>query len=369
MLILLGLFVFLATVSLVPLAARILIAKGLLDTPRVQSSHEVPTPRGGGLAVMPVILFTWAGLLWNGFYSWPTEQAFTAFLVCGVFLCSFTWFDDTKPGGLRVRTRLFAQLIAVAIPLFCWPAEMGRLLPEFVPLGVERVLMALAWIWFLNLYNFMDGINGISAIEAICIAGGLLLYTLYGHAAMPPGYAPLLVTLIAAALGFLVWNGRRVAKIFLGDVGSVGFGYCLAWVLFVFAAQGYFVPAVLVALVYCMDASITLLKRAWQKKKIWQAHREHFYHRATVKGGLSHAQCVTMIAIVNAVLIYIGWLLLHSVMRPWQGLVLGIALVLLLLFCFYSLGQKHGHRSSPRPKAFRIERLGRLFLKKRKKSK
>ena len=369
MLILFGLIIFILTAALVPAVIAVLKKseffkeRAAIDIENAQSSHEVPIPRGGGLALMPVIFIVWTVTLLSGAYDWPTYTSFVSVLVCGVLLCAITWLDDYKPGGLRVRTRLCVQLLAVVIPLIFWPTDAGRILPDFIPVLVERILMAVAWLWFLNLFNFMDGINGISGTEAICITGGLLLFTLTTSVSMPQGYEYLLIGVMATAAGFLVWNGRRVAKVFLGDVGSIGLGYCLAWLLFVFAAQGSTIPAALVAMVYCMDASITLLKRAWQKKKIWLAHREHFFQRATVKGALTHGQCVAIIIAVNLLLTFIGWILLQGMMRPWQGLLLGLVIGSCLLRFFFIVGKQHGHKSSPRPKAFYIERYFRFLIR------
>ena len=347
-----GIIVFLTATALVPLAIHILTKKGILDIPnsRVQMSHthELPTPRGGGLAIMPVIFIAWCICLVLGWYQWPAYHSFLTVVLCGIGLCGLVWFDDRTPGGLRVRTRLLGQLLAVSIPLIFWPQEFGRLLPEFVPLGLERILMALAWVWFLNLFNFMDGINGVSGAETISISLGLLFFSFIKP--VPEGFEFLLVTMIASAAGFLVWNGRRVAKIFLGDIGSIGLGYCLAYLLFVYAAQGSMMPAVVITLVYCMDTTITLLTRAYQKKKIWQAHREHFYHRATVKGGLSHAACVGWILLTNVILTFIGYVLLQGYIGPLMGFILGVLVTGSLLFYFNRIGKMNGHKSSPRPK-------------------
>lgn len=349
-----SLAVFVATVLLVRVAIAVLTRKGILDIPneRVQMSQhqEVPVPRGGGLAVMPIIFLSWVICLVCGIYTWPTVTTFASVILYGALLCALTWFDDHRPQGLSVRTRLLIQLVAVSVPLFFWPAEMGRLFPDFVPLIVERIMMAIAWLWFVNLYNFMDGINGISGMQALSIAGGLLIFTNYRDLAMVEGYRTLLVVIMAAAAGYLVWNGRTAARIFLGDVGSIGFGYCLAWLLFVFAAQGSMVPAILIALVYCMDTSITLLKRFFQGKKIWQAHREHYYHRATVKDGLSHLQCVAIIFCTNVILIALGVALLRNFLSPVAGLTIGILLVTALLTLFYVIGRKSGHVSAPSPR-------------------
>jgi len=351
----LGLIVFVLVAALMPVMIHILNKKGIVDDPNFESerrSHDIPTPRGGGLVIMPVIFGAWLMIVAYVFH-WPNFQTALSVVICGAVLCLATWIDDYKTMGLSVKTRLLIQLLAVAIPLIMWPLDQGRLFPHAFDGAVwfcviERILMAFAWLWFCNLYNFMDGINGISGVEAVSIAGGLLAFCFYGPTNVPLGYPLLLVVIIAAALGFLVWNGRTVAKTFLGDVGSIGFGYCLGFVLFVFAAQGHIVPAALVALVYCMDATATLLKQIWHRKKIWEARREHYYHRATVKGALTHLQLISVLAFVNLLLIGIGLCLLRWNMPPILGLILGIVIVKFTLMSFYYIGYKNGHVSTPR---------------------
>ncbi len=367
MLISLALGVFLATVLLVPWLAHVLNKRGLLDHPIDRSSHELPTPRGAGLVIMPLIFAVWACLLYHGYYTWPSVMQVASVIVGGIFLCACTWIDDHRQDGLRVRTRLIIQFIAVVIPLLFWPVEDGgRLFPEAMPWIVERILMALAWVWFLNLYNFIDGINGIAAMHTFSICGGLLLYVFFSDAHVPPGYDMLAVVPLAAAAGFFVWNGRAKALIFLGDVGSIGLGYILAWLLFVLAARGHFVPAVILAFVCAYDPTITLLKRAWQKKKIWQGHREFFFHRVTVKGALTHLQCVAILFVTNGVMIVLGLLALHSVLRPATVFILGTLITWAVFAVFYWVGKKAGHQSSPRPKPFYIERYFRFLFKRMK---
>lgn len=366
----LGLIVFVLVTALMPVMIHVLNKKGIVDDPdyfRFRRAHDIPTPRGGGLVVMPVIFLAWA-LVASYVFHWPNMQTSLAIVCCGAALCGMIWFDDYKPGGLKVRTRLVIQLLAVAIPLILWPADQGRLFPNMLPVGVERILMGFAWLWFCNLYNFMDGINGISGAQAISIAGGLLVFCFFGLVAVPTGYPLLLVIVIGAAAGFLVWNARPTAKTFLGDVGSIGFGYVLGFLLFVFAGQGHIIPAALVALVYCMDASITLMKQIWHHKKIWESRREHYYHRATVKGALTHLQAVGVILCVNAVLIGLGLCALRGILPPFAALLLGIIVVSALLIWFYYLGYRNGHVSTPRGQMYdfqiRINRfMARFFPK------
>ena len=173
------------------------------------------------------------------------------------------------------------------------------ILADFLPLAVDRILVALAWLWFINLFNFMDGIDGIAAGEAAIIAFGLVIL-----AALHPDLglaSPEAIVIGAAVIGFLLFNWPP-ARMFMGDVGSAGLGYLLGWLLIVAAAKGALVPALLLPLYFVADASTTLAARAWRRKPLAQAHRDHAYQNAVDKG-LSHA-------LVSSLVIGLGLLLI-----------------------------------------------------------
>lgn len=285
------LYAFLASFAVTALAVRLVLgflrSREILDHPNERSSHSRPTPRGGGLAVTPVILAGWlllsaAGLLLSG--QWVVMGGALALLL-------LSWQDDRV--SLPARTRLLVHLAAVAAGLYALPAK-EFIFQGWLPFWADRTLAAILWIWFLNLYNFMDGIDGITGIETLCIAGGLWwLSPAQGQAAVLAG----------ASVGFLVWNWHP-AKIFLGDSGSVPLGYLLGWLLLRMAGDGLWAIALILPAYYLADATITISKRALRREKIWQAHRQHFYQRA-VQGGASHGRVaglilLTDIALVNA---------------------------------------------------------------------
>jgi UDP-N-acetylmuramyl pentapeptide phosphotransferase/UDP-N-acetylglucosamine-1-phosphate transferase len=171
---------------------------------------------------------------------------------------------------------------------------------ELLPDWLDTVAAAVLWLWFLNLFNFMDGIDGITGVETVAIGGGLAAFALF--AGEGPSTAWFGATLAAAAAGFLVWNWHP-ARIFLGDVGSVPVGYLLGFLLLSLAAQGHWAPALILPGYYLADATITLVRRTLRGERIWQAHAQHFYQRA-VQDGLSHAQ--VSLAILAADLVLIG---------------------------------------------------------------
>jgi UDP-N-acetylmuramyl pentapeptide phosphotransferase/UDP-N-acetylglucosamine-1-phosphate transferase len=199
------------------------------------------------------------------------------------------------------------------------------LLPELA----DRLVAGLAWIWFINLFNFMDGIDGIAGVEAACIGAGLFV-VLQGLGS-PAGLGLIALATAGAALGFLWWNWQP-ARIFLGDVGSVPLGYLLGWLLLSAAAAGAWAPALILPLYYLADASLTLVRRLLRGERIWHAHRQHAYQRA-VQGGMSHAQTVRIIAAGNLALIGLavvaggGW--------PMAALGAAVFVVLLVLLALY----------------------------------
>ncbi|MBF0268021.1 MAG: glycosyltransferase family 4 protein [Alphaproteobacteria bacterium] len=312
----LPLAVFLASAACVRLLQRWLIRKAILDLPNERSSHSVPTPRGGGLAVMAVVLAVWSML---GLQLGAPQELWIV-IPAALLLMGLSWIDDRK--GLSPLIRLAVQAVAVGIGLLALPA--GPVFQDGLPWWLDRTLAGLAWLWFVNLFNFMDGIDGISGVETIAIGTGVAL--LVEMCALHPDLYDLALVLVAVALGFLVWNWHP-AKIFLGDVGSVPLGFLLGWLLLTLAALGLWAPALLLPAYYLADATITLFKRALRREKIWQAHRSHFYQQA-VQAGNSHARVASWIGLANFLLIGLALL---SLEKPVPALVAGLLVVGLLL--------------------------------------
>jgi UDP-N-acetylmuramyl pentapeptide phosphotransferase/UDP-N-acetylglucosamine-1-phosphate transferase len=309
---------FALTVAATGLILRWLRAKQILDLPNARSSHAVPTPRGGGLAVTPIVV-AGIGLC---FALRGGSAADWAMLAGAAGLAALSWIDDRR--SLPPWPRFAAQIAAVALVLALMPkcAVTGGLLPS----AAEKILLGLAWVWFVNLTNFMDGIDGITGVETISLSVGLLL-ALPGVAAAGP-----LAILAGAALGFLVWNWHP-AKIFMGDVGSIPLGFVLGYLLLrgtILHPLGWAVGLILPAL-YWTDATLTLVRRGLAGKPVWQAHKEHFYQRAT-QGGWSHARVSLLLLVGNLGLI--GMARLAAQGRPILGLAGALAATALILALF-----------------------------------
>ena len=196
-----------------------------------------------------------------------------------------------------------AQAVAVAIGLLALP-EPANLPREWVAPIAFYVAVGFIWLWWVNLYNFMDGIDGIAGSEAAAIAGGLLLFTMLGNGA-DVSVALLSAAVLGASLGFLVWNWSP-AKIFLGDVGSVPLGYLTGFLLIGLAGAGRWKIAMILPLYFLADATITLGRRLVGGERVWEAHRQHFYQKAVIRG-LDHATVVRRVIAANLMLIACGW--------------------------------------------------------------
>jgi len=309
------------------LATRALLGwlrrRAILDHPNERSSHTVPTPRGGGLAVIGTVLVLWVA--WSIFHG--AAPAVWWSVAIAALLAGFSWLDDIR--GLPVAMRLAAHFAAALAGIAALPPD-SLVVQGWLPFWADRLVAVLAWVWFINLFNFMDGIDGIAGTETASI--GLGLFILAVSIGAIPG--PLPVILAGAALGFLLWNWHP-ARIFLGDVGSVPLGYLLGGLLLGLAARGQWAAALILPAYYLADATITLVRRIAAREKVWQAHKRHFYQTA-LRGGASHATVVGWIAGANLLLIVLA---LVSVREPGFAVLMAALVVTALLAQLARMGR------------------------------
>ena len=310
-------FVFLASFAGTVLILRLLKSRAILDHPNERSSHVTPTPKGGGIAVVAAVLAGWVGISWDT----PAAAISLSVVPAALALAALSWLDDLK--GLSPLWRLLGQGAAVAFVLASTPSVkpfFGGLLPG----ALDGLAAGLLWLWFINLFNFMDGIDGLAGVETATLGLGIALVA--AAAGMSPALVIYGLALLAGALGFLWWNWQP-ARIFLGDVGSVPLGFLLGWLLVETAAAGLWAPALILPLYYLADATITLAHRLLKREKIWQAHREHFYQLA-VQRGRSHATVGLAVLCANLALITLA---VAALSRPWPALVAAVFVVAMLL--------------------------------------
>jgi len=297
--------------------------KAILDHPNERSSHAVPTPRGGGIGILIAAL----PALFVVHMLAENPVPLTVVALSGAFvLAMLSWLDDLKDLGAGIRFAV--QFLCVALCVFFLPDTPSGYIGGFLPLWAEKIVLVLGWVWFINLYNFMDGIDGISGIETISVGAGVALFAFLLN--LGDGLILSGLVLAAGALGFLKWNWHP-AKVFMGDVGSVPLGFLLGWLLIVLAGEGFFLIALCVALYYLVDATFTLVRRALRREKVWQAHREHFYQQAVQKG-LCHDQVALRVLLVNIVLMGSAWLAYDVSLALGLGLAGGSVFLLLVHF-------------------------------------
>jgi UDP-N-acetylmuramyl pentapeptide phosphotransferase/UDP-N-acetylglucosamine-1-phosphate transferase len=317
--------------------ARALRRRAILDHPNPRSSHAVPTPRGGGIAVLAVLAPAWALVALTA--SERPESIFTV-LACGLILAAVSWLDDLR--GLSPLSRIAVQLAAVVAGVTALPA--GALVFQgLLPVAADRVAAGILWVWFVNLFNFMDGIDGMTGSEAASIGFGLFaVAAVTGAGGLAPEVGLLALTMAAAALGFLWWNWEP-AKLFIGDVGSIPLGYLLGWLLLVAAASGQWAAALILPLYYLADATITLVRRLLRGERIWQAHTRHLYQQA-VRRGLSHARVVRAVIWANLALVALA--VAASLWRPTPPVAAAVLVVAGLLLYLARAGRSNAARRS-----------------------
>ncbi|MGQ3890676.1 MraY family glycosyltransferase [Legionella sp. CNM-4043-24] len=325
---------FLASLLFTGLFRRWAIATHLLDIPNERSSHQVATPRGGGLVFVVLFLLL---LLASRYLGFVDDSLFFPFFTAGTIIATTGFVDDRVQ--LSAKWRLLAQIVAglliihegsgfPPLPVFSW----------YIPAGlVLNVLGFFYFIWMINLYNFMDGINGLAALEAISVClGGALLWWLHGNDSamlLPLGLA-------AVCGGFLYWNFPR-ARIFMGDAGSGFLGLSLA-VLSLQAGKyepGLFWAWLILSGVFIVDATVTLIRRGLRGERVFSAHSQHAYQHAARTFG-RHAPVTLAVVLIN-----LAWLLPWAVLVATQRLqgVTGLLIAytpLIVLACLFQAGRR-----------------------------
>jgi UDP-N-acetylmuramyl pentapeptide phosphotransferase/UDP-N-acetylglucosamine-1-phosphate transferase len=296
-----------------------------LAVPTARSSHQALTPQWGGIAVVAATVgVTVCALI---FLPGPLEgTAARMGLVLGaaLLLAAVGAVDDLR--NLGAAPKLVGQAAAVAMVLAALPPDL-RILP-IVPVSIERVLVFVGGIWFVNIVNFMDGIDWMLVAEIVPITAGVAVVGALG--ALPPEALIVALALNGAMLGFAPFN-RPVARLFMGDMGSLPIGLLTGWLLLLVAGSGHWAAAVLLPLYFVADSTLTLMRRAATGEKFWEAHRTHYYQRAG-DAGLRTVEIVCRIFAAN-----LGLVALAAVSVIAASLAVDIAMVVIGLALVASL--------------------------------
>lgn len=267
---------------------NISLKKNILDIPNERSSHFVPTPRGGGLA----IVISWYIGLSILFFLGRIDQNLFFALLSGVLLAIISLIDDIK--NLKPYIRLVTQFVTVTValiflkgiePVFISSKEIFSYI-ILIPLSI------VGMVWFINLFNFLDGIDAYASLEALTIA--LVLFVFTGNIVN--------LVLLSCIFGFLLWNWPK-AKIFMGDVGSTQLGFILIVLGIYFQNRNQFsiIHWIMLSSPFWFDATLTLFRRWRNGEKLSQAHRKHIYQRI-VQAGFSHLKTDIYLIIINIII-------------------------------------------------------------------
>lgn len=306
--------------------------KGLFDVPNDRSSHTTPTPRGGGLVIVVVCLLGYLaiGLVLGLPLSW-------GYIVGAILVAGVSWIDDLY--SLPFWSRLAVHLTAAGILIWdvgFWSELFVPLLSTTISFGnIFGLLFTAGWIvWLINAYNFMDGIDGIAATQALIgsIAWAVLAWMLH----LPAAFF-LSGVVAASSAGFLVHNWQP-AKIFMGDVGSAFLGFTLAAMPLIARSESRAdipilpVAAVLFVWFFVFDTVFTLTRRLLGRRRVWEAHREHVYQKLIIEG--REHSTVTLLYGLAAALLSILVLFAVDLSGSYQWLAF-LFLVILTTFLAY----------------------------------
>lgn len=291
-------FAFIGGIALTYFYIQLASGRGPVALPNHRSMHKGTVVVGGGVAVLIAALGTTVAF-------WPMEHQFAVLMATLLVLAIISFLDDVRPISRRIRFLAHAGAAISCVSSLHYGASI---LGDILPFWLDRAVAVLALIWYINLYNFMDGIDGLAGVETAAVAGG------YAIVSMIAGYfdtffVGLALATAGAALGFLIWNWHP-ARIFLGDVGSIPLGLVTGWLMIDLAVRVSLAAALILPLYFVADASLTLFSRLRRGERIWEPHRSHFYQHAARAAG-SHSLVVKGVVGANCVLVGLAVMALH----------------------------------------------------------
>lgn len=249
--------------------------------------QPLPTHKGGGIAVVFAMLI-----------CLMIADVSYGIVLSLLMLTAVSLLDDL----IKVHTaiKLLVQLMAVSIPLSMLQVPVFS---EELPLWLDRSIAGFLWLWFINLFTFMDSSDGISPTEMICVSLGLCLISIFNNT-FPDALSTYSLIVFSVGCGFLWWNWHP-AKIYMGEVGSVPVGFFMGYLILLAVLSGYGYAAMILPAYYLADGSITIISRLMKRKRIWASHSEH-YHQIAIKKGMRTETAVKFVFGVNLLLILLA---------------------------------------------------------------
>ncbi len=308
----------------------------LLDRPSERSNHSVTKPKGAGLILIPFVIFTTLLILY--LQELLNSDWISIFGFCGI-LYFISLIDDLK--NVSSKVRLTFQFFCVISGLFIFQKDLN----VFLGLITQNIsnetlsqliksfvifLLVISWVWVINLFNFMDGMDGITTVQISSIAICTNILSIMGFISEDFLYFGLII--FSTFLAFFSVN-KPPAKIFLGDVGSIPIGFIVGFIIIYNGIKyAIFIPFLICMMYYILDSTLTLLIRLFKKENIFEAHSSHFYQKVLRKG-YSHNFVLNRLMILNLALMSLSFL---SINFPLTSLLIAFSLSGLLIYFFES---------------------------------
>jgi UDP-N-acetylmuramyl pentapeptide phosphotransferase/UDP-N-acetylglucosamine-1-phosphate transferase len=309
--------VFLSSLFLTSFVRYLAIRKSIIDIPNDRSSHTNPTPRGGGISIAII----WFVSIFFLFLNNNIHSSLFFALLCGLPISVIGLLDDIFT--INPLIRFLVQIVSSFLAIICLGGLNSisfGLTTITIPI-LPGIIAVLGIVWFTNLFNFLDGIDGYISAEVIFIC--ISAYILFG--------TTILLLLAAVVLGFLVWNWQP-AKIFMGDVGSTLLGFSIAvFAIYHQKTDSSSIPIwLIITSVFWFDATLTLFRRWKNHEHLSKAHKKHAYQRI-VQAGFSHQKTVLWAFFLNMIGFALAFLAFKFIAFEWLFLLADIFILAMVL--------------------------------------
>lgn len=318
---------FCISVASILISMPILRKFGMVDNPSIRRRHARPTIRGGGIAFVIAFIITFC------FINIVSQEHFASFniFIPIIMLAGVSFLDDIR--GMPIIPRLFIHFLSAYLCLKFYLSDILIFRGEIAPL-LDFALCVFALAAFVNIYNFLDGIDGISTIESLHLSLTAIILCIIRDKVIIHADIVFYISsiLLGCSVGFLLFNWNP-AKIFMGDVGSTFLGllHGLNLLLIAASSERLFLAASIASLYYICDGGITILIRLMKREKIWLPHLNHFFQQA-VRKGMSHKEIVIKIALCNFILMILS---VTSLYAPHIAMICAILTVTYILIHFH----------------------------------
>ena len=311
-----------------------------IDSPTHRSNHNIPTPKGAGLIVIPLVIFSTLSVF---FFTNSLNLGWIIFIISICLLTIISFFDDLFNVSLIVRLIVQSLCVFVSIYFLFDQLSLSDFYINIVSnININKafldfcilVIVSAFWMWIINLYNFMDGMDGITASQVCFFMLGVNILAVFGFLNFDLQLFSLIV--FSVCLGFYSVN-KPPAKIFLGDTGAIPLGYMVGLIIIkALFFYNLFIPVLILSMYHIVDSTLTIVIRLMNGDNIFEAHSSHFYQKI-IRSGFSHDYVLARIHYMNFILLIMSFI---SIIYPISCFIISFILTLGLLKIFSSKGIK-----------------------------